>query len=471
MKIQTKLFFAFLAGSIVLVGSMYALMQWSFDRGMLDYINERELNSQSALAEWLGEQYERGGSWDFIRNNHRLWRQLMERQASGPEPPPGRHQERPAPHGDGAFPPPGHRPGPPRPRVILLDRNKDVLFGPPDYDNNSPLLDITAGDRIVGWLTLAPREHLSNAYDVGFVREQQTAFLVISGLLLLLSAAVSYPLAIVLTRPVKQLAQGTSELTSGNYAYEIQHHSQDELGKLTRDFNHLARTLSANESARKRWIADISHELRTPLAISRGELEAMLEGVRPATTDNIASTHQEILRLQRIVEDLYELTNADIGALRYQFAELDLNQLVQAQVAKHQPTARERRIQLHCQSLESPAPISGDEIRLSQLINNLLDNSLKYTDPGGRVAVTLITQGHHAVLTLEDSAPGVSDADMDKLFDPLYRVESSRNRKTGGSGLGLAICKKIVEGHNGNIRLAPSSLGGLSVTIELPVDQ
>lgn len=500
MKIQTKLFFAFLASSIILVSSMYALMQWSFDQGMLDYINERELSTQGALAESLGKRYAREGSWDFIRNNHRLWKQILTNNdrenhasenggAAGNNNFPQRQQRPPRPdfnrppppRGDypQAFnhsvppehlPPPDRRPTPPRPRIILLDNDKNVVFGPQNYAGKTPKIAIIAGGETVGWLTIARRENLSDAYDVGFVREQQTAFLIISGLLLLLSACIAYPLASLLTRPIKQLAQGTTQLTSGNFDIEIQHHSGDELGQLTQDFNRLAKTLSANESARRRWIADISHELRTPLTICRGELEAMIEGVRPATQENVASTHQEVLHLQRIVEDLYELSNADLGALRYQFQDLDLCLLLREQWQKHAPAIEAAGLTMELQLPQSSVMLSGDRTRLSQLINNLLNNSSKYTDSGGHIRLTLREQGGNAHITIEDSSPGVNDSDLHKLFDPLYRVENSRNRKSGGSGLGLSICQRIVAGHNGKIDASHSQDGGIKVTVQLPLD-
>ena len=486
MKIQTKLFFAFLLGSIILVSSMYALMQWSFDQGMLDYINERELSARSALAKSLGTRYAREGSWDFIRNNHRLWQQFLrshdtengDERASQtlqqrPQRPPQQQpfNRPPPPQGERQPPPPERRPTPPRPRIILLDSNNEVVFGPADYPRDTPKLAITANSKTVGWLTIPHRENLSAAYDVGFVREQQTAFLVISGLLLLLSACIAYPLASLLTRPIKQLAQGTSQLTSGNFAIEIRHQSRDELGQLTQDFNRLAKTLAANETARKRWIADISHELRTPLTICRGELEAMLEGVRPASQENLISTHQEVLHLQRIVEDLYELSNADLGALRYQLNELDLTQLIREQLHKHATGIQQAGLTLEQEIPDNPLRINGDHTRLSQLINNLLNNSSKYTDNGGHIRVTLQARGNTAILTIEDSSPGVAETDLEKLFDPLYRVENSRNRKTGGSGLGLAICQRIVAGHNGKIAANHSPQGGLKVTVQLLMDK
>ncbi|MCG8670632.1 MAG: ATP-binding protein [Pseudomonadales bacterium] len=505
MKIQQKLFTAFLCGSVVLVGAMYGLMQWSFDQGMIDYVNQRELNAQTDLAGSLAQQYQANGDWDFLRDNHRLWRQLLDgsRNSNAEERSPRDHRP---PHERNSFdrhhrpphhPPPhrslrpddrrsfgtreqtqrppkpkddrkgGKRP-PPRTPVILLDQDKQAVFGRYDPDQKTPLMPIVVNQQTVGWLTVPSRNNMSEAFDVGFVKQQQTAFIVISVILLVLSACIAYPLAIALTKPIKKIAAGTHEITSGNFDVEINHNSNDELGQLTRDFNTLAKTLAANETARKRWIADISHELRTPLAISRGELEAMIDGVRPLSTDNIQSTHQEVLHLQRIVDDLYELANADIGALTYQKEELDFAELVEEQVEKQVEKAKLLGLAIESHIPDNELELWGDETRLSQLINNLITNSIKYTDSDGIIKVRLGVKKKVAQLIIEDSSPGVSPQEIEKLFDPLYRVENSRNRKTGGSGLGLAICKKIVEGHNGTIAAESSELGGLRMVITLP---
>ncbi|MCG8311889.1 MAG: ATP-binding protein [Pseudomonadales bacterium] len=470
MSIQQKLFLAFLMGSIALVTAMYGMMQWSFDQGMLDYVNQRELESQGVLAPMLAAQYQRHGSWQFLEGNHRLWRRLLARSQGIPDtaqpeprdrPPPQHHRSQPP----NLMPPP---PNQPRPRIMLLNAQKQALFGNYNPDDELPLIPIEVDNQAVGYLTLAQRKHMSEAFELSFVKEQQTAFLMISAAVLIISICIAYPLAILFTRPIKQIATATHQLASGDYSLALAVSSDDELGKLIQDFNELASTLAANESARKRWIADISHELRTPLAICRGELEALIDAVRPLSKESIVSTHQEILRLQRLVEDLYELANADIGALSYNKESVDLARLLADQCDKLHHQAKLLDQTFVTDIPEDSVDIWGDPTRLSQLISNLLVNSIKYTDEKGTIQVSIRANTGAVNICIQDSPPQVNEQDLKKLFDPLFRVERSRTRETGGSGLGLAICKKIVEGHHGTIVAKPSSLGGLQIEITLP---
>jgi two-component system sensor histidine kinase BaeS len=245
----------------------------------------------------------------------------------------------------------------------------------------------------------------------------------------------------------------------------------DELGQLARDINELASTLAHNDTVRKRWLADTSHELRTPISILKGELEAMLDGVRPVNKAGIQSLHHETLQLQKLVEDLHELNNADIGGLRYYKQSVDLVALLEEQLQRHRPVFDNAGLQLQLSNHPKILNAWVDSSRLHQLLDNLLNNSLKYTTCPGKVQIKLQQQGNNALLVISDSAPGVPDAALDKLFEHLYRVDNSRNRLTGGSGLGLAICRRIVEGHHGTITASHSELGGITITITLPLNQ
>jgi len=227
--------------------------------------------------------------------------------------------------------------------------------------------------------------------------------------------------------------------------------------------------LEDNENARQRWIADISHELRTPLAILRGEIEAIIDGVRESNVKSMTSLHQEVIQLTRLVNDLYELSLSDLGALNYKKTELDIVDLVTSSIASFEDSFAQKNIEMQQHLTSQAIMIVGDKERLLQLLTNLLKNTLKYTDPNGILKIDISQNAEQAILNIQDSPPGVSDRDMPKLFDRLFRVESSRNRALGGAGLGMAIVKNIVEAHQGEIEAQNSPLGGLWITIKLPI--
>jgi len=266
------------------------------------------------------------------------------------------------------------------------------------------------------------------------------------------------------------MAAATRELTSGKYSVRVPVSSSDELGQLARDFNAMALTLEKNEKARRQWVADISHELRTPLSVLRGEIEALIEGVRTVTPDAVRSLHAETLRLSRLVDDLYQLALSDLGALTYRKENFDIAEILREAIEPYKAEFSGKSIALDTDIAQGLKPfVFADAERMNQLFSNLLDNSLKYTDPGGKLVIRLTCNDGLAIADFEDSAPGVAGPEMENLFERLYRVEGSRNRSSGGAGLGLAICRNIVEAHAGTISANPSPLGGVLMRVTLPV--
>jgi two-component system sensor histidine kinase BaeS len=325
---------------------------------------------------------------------------------------------------------------------------------------------------VVGYLGLLTRKNLSDIRRYQFVKEQKLALSLGAAVLVLLTAGLSLPMANRLIRPIRALATATRQLAAGQYATRVPITSADELGQLARDFNALALALEKNEQARRQWVADISHELRTPLTVLRGEVEALQDGIRQPTPDSIRSLHGEVMRLNRLVDDLYQLSMSDLGALTYRKEDLDLAELVTDALAFFRPEFAQKRISL---TEDIPIPgttvIFGDHERLRQLFTNLLDNALKYTDEGGKLVIRLTSGKEGAVVDIQDSAPGVPPSKLEHLFERLYRVETSRNRAAGGAGLGLAICRNIVEAHAGTIDAQPSPLGGVWIRVTLPLTE
>jgi two-component system sensor histidine kinase BaeS len=273
-----------------------------------------------------------------------------------------------------------------------------------------------------------------------------------------------------LVNPVKAFRKATHELASGNYESRVSIKRQDEIGDLAEDINQLAESLQANEKSRRQWVADIAHELRTPLSVIRSELEALQSGIRELNMPAINSLHEEALRLGRLVNDLYDLSITDLGALSYRKAEVSLNEVLKDSVNTMLDEFDKARISIDLQLANSAeAYLWADAQRLSQLFNNLLNNSLRYTKSPGHLTITTHLNQSDLTIDFEDSPPGVPDSSLPHLFERLYRVEHSRSRDSGGTGLGLAIAHNIVLAHGGEIAAMPAETGGLWIQIKLKV--
>jgi signal transduction histidine kinase len=274
-----------------------------------------------------------------------------------------------------------------------------------------------------------------------------------------------------ITRPLMDLTQASRRIAQGDLRVRVPVRSADEVGELTDTFNQMATTLEEQETLRRNLMADIAHELRTPLTGIQGAVEAMQDGVFPADAENLAALHTEVLLLNRLIDDLRTLANAEAGQLTLEQAPLNLVELCRSQVGAMQLRAAERGITLRA-SLPSHAwYIEADRQRLNQVLGNLLDNALRHTPAGGVVQLTL--QGNDADLfvTVTDNGPGIPPAELPHLFDRFYRGDRSRARITGGSGLGLAIARQLIEAHGGCIWVdspPPGATGGTEFGFMLP---
>lgn len=476
ISITHRLFLAILAATTLAVISMFLIMQWSIGQGFLRYVNTMEQMQLTRIGSELEEAYASQGAWGFLRNNPVYWRQLvlavfpgMECQPPGME---GSHtgridKDRPPPRG------PVMQSG--RQflmRLVVLDEKKNTIVGPERFPGKPSFLPLRHQDRTVGYLGLLPLADLTEDHQLRFIKEQKLTLALATLLVVLAAASLTLPLAGRLVKPLKALTAAARKMAAGEFSTRVTSNSADEMGQLAQDFNLLALTLEKNEKTRRQWVADISHELRTPLAVLRAEIEALEDGVRPVTAESINSLHGEVLRLSRLVDDLYQLSLSDLGGLTYHKEKVDLTGLINDTLIPYRPEFENRGISLEDKiALPTMVKVFGDPERLRQLLTNLLDNSLKYTEKGGRLIVSLSRDGDKAVLDFQDSAPGVPEENLDRLFDRLFRAETSRNRTAGGAGLGLAICKNIVEAHAGRIKALPSPYGGIWINISLPVTE
>jgi two-component system sensor histidine kinase BaeS len=474
--IRVKLFFTFLVTTLLVVSGMYAFMRWSLDKGFTEFVETRQQEHVTSLIEGLTEIYANNQSWQNIADDKQKWIDLLWQSNPHRHHRPPLWLEKVRMEPNNAWPPelpdlPTKRPFIPLElRAMLLNADKSIIFG---RQEDLPLLSlqpILYQKKIVGFLGLLPGKTINQVSEIRFMERQSESFIWIALLMVFMSAGLAWLLAYTLGRPLKRITTAAKALAVGRYDIRLPVESTDELGQLARDFNEMAAALEQSEQARRRWVADISHELRTPLAVLRGELEALQDGIRPLTTEAIDSLFGDVMRLNRLTEDLYQLSLSDQGALSYRKVHINPVAILQDDVGALKPEFESKQITIKwTNNLPAPISIYADPDRLSQLYRNLLNNSANYTDSKGQLAISIFRQGDKLVIDFSDSEPGVPELELPQLFDRFYRVESSRNRHHGGAGLGLAICSNIVEAHNGSIQAQSSPLKGLAIRIELPI--
>lgn len=464
-----KLFLVILATCIAVVFSMGMAVRWNFERGFVQYVQERNAELVDRLQGLLADLYVQNDNWDALRSNDLLWNQLMVLRSNHageettnklPSTEQNTLQEN-RPRGSGLPPP---RPSP----YTLLDASGQYVAGLRELSPEAARHAIHVGGNTVGWLVTPIAQRLPDGAARRFQAQQASSTLMISLVSVLLAAIVSLLLARIFIAPLKKLTLTTRRLTAGDYSARMRVRSSDELGQLTHDFNTLAGTLEHNEQLRRNLLADISHELRTPLAILRGELEGLQDGVRELNQQALGSLLAEVGLLSKLINDLRELSLAEAGAMTYRMQNVNVTTLLTEAVASFAGSYRANNITLSLDHIDGTPTIQGDAQRLTQVFNNLLENSLRYTDAGGQLHITTRQTNGTITLDFQDSAPSVPPDMLPRLFERLFRTDESRNRESGGSGLGLAICQSIVQAHGGTIQALPTPLGGICIRITLP---
>lgn len=277
---------------------------------------------------------------------------------------------------------------------------------------------------------------------------------VVGGVAVLLSLLFSQRLI----RPIKDLASAASEISQGNLQRQVQTSRRDEVGELAGAFNRMARALKAQESLRRKLIADVAHELRTPLGAMRGEIEALIDGLVPNDTARLQSLYDETGRLKRIVDGIEDLNQAEAGVLSLTLQPISLKPFLENIVEQFRPLFEEKKVsfELRC---DDNAVLDADPERLSQMILNLISNALRATEEGGSVSVSVTPVGNKWAIAVEDNGCGIGEEDLPYVFERFYRGVG------GGLGIGLTIVRELVEAHGGRIEAKSTCGKGSSFTL------
>jgi len=492
-KLRLQFFLVLLLMSSLLTTGLYIFIKVSFQHDFWSYINAKEIRFAQPLANDLVKNYAQQKNWKWIAEwdqyvfQHLDFSSFPRPAKDDPQPFPSPPPNQPAQEQRGNSPDTANDNGDINrreehegrdrrdfsrrmgPSIFLLNENHELVAGKNERRKDVFLMPLKNEDQIIGYIGIPVNPALRDLQDADFAHLQENKLAFVIFIAFIIAGVIAFPLAHFITKRINQLVTQVGYLSQGKYQERISIKGKDELSILAEHLNNLSETLSQSEQTRRQWVADISHELRTPLAVLQAELEAMEDGVRALDASSIARLHKHCQRLKHLVNDLYELSLTDLGGMTYRKNTVNLSALVHEAVNTMQAQFAQQKIQLSLIDAESTAiTIFGDQHRLQQLFANLLKNSLQYTSSPGTTRVSLNTENNTAVITIEDSSPGVDESHHEKLFDRLYRADSSRNRATGGAGLGLSICKNIVTAHDGQIIINNSDLGGLKITIRLP---
>ncbi len=289
-------------------------------------------------------------------------------------------------------------------------------------------------------------------------------------LILVVSVSVGWFLAGRALKPFEEVAQTAEQFTSDNLSTQIEvNYKEREIQRLVQSFNSMMERLNRSFQQMRQFNADVAHELRTPLAILQGENEvALRSGSLPDEVRAVfASNLEELERLTRMVNDLLTLAEADAGTEILKRKPIELSSLLKDLIEEMSPLAEERDLRIECRSLPG-LRVNADELWIRRALLNLIDNSIKYSKPGGLIEIWLKQVDTMVQIGIRDHGIGIDPSDLPRIFDRLYRADPARTRTIGGSGLGLSIVKWIIEAHRGQIRVNSRPDHGTTIEIMLP---
>ncbi len=276
--------------------------------------------------------------------------------------------------------------------------------------------------------------------------------------------------------PIRQMMFASQRIADGHYDErvdvpgDIAGDGLDELAQLALSFNQMAAKLEYTEDIRRQLIGDVAHELRTPLTTIKGSMEGLMDGVLTADVQTFQQIHRQTDRLQRLIDDLQELSRVEVGAYTMNLLLQEVQGLVEITKTTLSHQFEEKGVTLNIELDPGLPLVYADEDRIGQVLLNLVGNALQYTPAGGVVTIRARQERDEVQISISDTGVGIPDDHIDQIFTRFYRVDSSRSRSVGGSGIGLTIARHLTEAHGGRIWAeSPGTDQGSTFTFTLPV--
>lgn len=300
------------------------------------------------------------------------------------------------------------------------------------------------------------------------VRSRLTVFSTVVGIAVFVASAF---LSGFITRPIRELTAAIKGMGQGKFGQRINIRSGGEIKDLCEAFNMMSHRLDNLDRARNQFVSNASHELRTPLSSIKVLTESLIHSdVSDLSVyrEFLNDINEEIDKLSAIINDLLTLVQIDTKGLKIRREIVDISETIKETVYGLSPLANKKGVELLL-SCNEVTLVEGDELKLGQVISNIVDNAIKYTPEGGIVKIEVISENGVASIRVSDTGQGIANDDIPHLFDRFYRVDKARSRATGGTGLGLSIANEIALLHGGSIKVTSVENEGSVFIVELPI--
>lgn len=294
---------------------------------------------------------------------------------------------------------------------------------------------------------------------------------------LLAATIISISFSRQFVKPIRNILTASEKISDGKYSERIpipgnlSPDELDELGQLAIGFNQMTTRLEKNEELRRELIGDVSHELRTPLAFLKASIEGLMDGIIPCSNENFQEIQEEIDRLNRLVDDLLELSILESGEYRLDKRTIQISELISPLVSQMQGKLKQKDIQLTYEIENNLPPIKLDVDRIKQVLINIISNAIRFTPQGGSILLKAVFHNNKSIeISVRDSGIGIPQEQLKNVFKRFYRVDKSRAKESGGSGIGLTVAKQLVEAHGGKIWAeSPGQNRGTTIHFTLPM--
>ena len=432
-RLWVRLTLAFVAVTLIAVGSVAVFAVWSAGNQFRNFVVRQDTLSQTDLMSSLGAYYQQHGNWDGVESVF-------------------------------GGPPPDRRPGPRgRSPLLLADGRGRVVYGegrpgrplaPSERDNAVPIM---VGNSAAGFLVpqTPPANLPFTVPEQAFLDQIRSTF----ALSALVAGSISVVIGLLISRtvaaPLARLAAAARGIAARDWTQRVKVGGAAEIADVSRAFNDMADSLALGEMKRRNLMADVAHELRTPLTVVQGNLRALLDGVYPLETREIATLYDQTRLLSRLVDDLRELALAESGQMPLNPQSTDAVRVARDVAVTYAAAADAQQIRLHVEAPDDMPKVRADADRLAQVLQNLVTNALRHTPAGGEITVGLTVAAQQPDksirIQLRDTGEGIDAEDLPHVFERFYRGDPSRARSSGGTGLGLSIARTLVEAMGGRI--------------------